>query len=245
MTVCIHQPNLFPWIGFFHKVFESDIFVSLDDVQLARNSFTRRVQIRANEKNDELSYLILPLVKHHQLTDINKIFVDSTQLWQERMLNQIRNTYKNAPNFKIFFQELENWLSDTKTLARLDEVNFFLIKKIFNYVPIRPKTILKSSELGIEGFHSSDYILEICKKLKANVYLSGIGSKNYLIENDFANNNLELKYIDFRKLHTLYPIQQHQGKQHIAGLSIIDVLMNVSKETFLQHLESLNSKKGN
>ena len=242
MTVCIHQPNLFPWIGFFHKVFESDIFVSLDDVQFARNSFTRRVHIRANAHSDELSFLILPLVKHHQLTDINKIFVDSTQLWQERMLNQIRNTYRNAPYFKTFFPELEKWLAETKVLARLDEVNFFLLEKIWNYISLRPKTILKSSELGIVGLHSSQYILEICKKLNADIYLSGIGSKNYLRERDFAEKNLELKYIDFRKLHTLHPIEQHQGKQHIAGLSIIDVLMNVSKETFLQHLESLSGK---
>ncbi len=243
MTVCIHQPNLFPWIGFFHKIFESDIFVSLDDVQLARNSFTRRVQIRANENDDTLSYLTLPLVKHHQLTDINKVFIDTEQLWQMRILNQLKNTYKNAPNFKIFFHEIENWLTETKNLKRLDEVNFFLIEKIFDYANIRPKIILKSSELGISGFQSSNYILEICKKLNAAFYLSGIGSKNYLIEEDFKKNNIELKYIDFRELHTRSPIEQHQGLKHIAGLSIIDVLMNTSKEKFLQHLQTLNSTR--
>ena len=243
MTVCIHQPNLFPWIGFFHKIFESDIFVSLDDVQLARNSFTRRVQIRANEKTDTLSYLNLPLVKHPQLTNINKIFIETEQLWQQRILNQIKNTYKNAPNFNNFFPEVESWLLETQKLNKLEGINFFLIEKVFDYTNIRPKTILKSSELDIKGFHSSDYILEICKKLNASVYLSGIGSKNYLIEADFKQNNIELKYIDFRELHTQYPIEQHQGSKHMAGLSIIDVLMNISKETFLQHLQTLNSRK--
>lgn len=243
MTVCIHQPNLFPWIGFFHKIFESDIYVSLDDVQLARNSFTRRVHIRANEKSDTLAYLTLPLVKHHQLTDINKNFIDKDQLWQERILNQIKNTYRHAPSFKKFFPEVESWLTETKKLNRLDEVNFFLIEKIFDYTNIRPKTILKSSELNIKDFHSSDYILEICKKLNASVYLSGIGSKNYLKGEDFKKNHIELKYIDFRELHTRYPTEQHQGSKHIAGLSILDMLMNTSKETFLQHLQTLNSRK--
>ncbi len=242
MTVCIHQPNLFPWIGFFHKVFESDIFVSLDDVQLARNSFTRRVQIRANEKTDELSYLTIPLVKHHQLTDINKILVDKEQLWQERLLNQIKNTYRNAPEFKKFFPQIEIWLIESKTFERLDEVNFFLIEKVFEYLNYKPKLILKSSELDIKGFHASNYILEICKKLKADTYLSGIGSKKYLIEEDFKIGKINLQYINFRELHALYPISQFQGKKHIAGLSMIDVLMNIDTEHFLQHLESLKGK---
>jgi hypothetical protein len=33
MTVAIHQPNYIPWLGFFHKMKNSDIFVLLDNVK--------------------------------------------------------------------------------------------------------------------------------------------------------------------------------------------------------------------
>ena len=35
-VVGIHQPNFFPWLGYFDKLCRSDIFVMLDDVQFSK-----------------------------------------------------------------------------------------------------------------------------------------------------------------------------------------------------------------
>ena len=34
-VIAIHQPNYIPWLGYFYKIYESDIFVFLDDVQFS------------------------------------------------------------------------------------------------------------------------------------------------------------------------------------------------------------------
>ena len=34
MIVTIHQPEHMPWLGFFHKVSQADLFVILDSVQI-------------------------------------------------------------------------------------------------------------------------------------------------------------------------------------------------------------------
>ena len=34
-SIAIHQPNYIPWLGYFYKIYESDIFVFLDDVQFS------------------------------------------------------------------------------------------------------------------------------------------------------------------------------------------------------------------
>ena len=33
MILTIHQPNYLPWLGFFNKVSQSDVYVVFDDVQ--------------------------------------------------------------------------------------------------------------------------------------------------------------------------------------------------------------------
>ena len=49
VTVSIHQPNYIPWLGFFEKIMNSDIYVVFDDVQYPRGKdFANRNQIKTN-----------------------------------------------------------------------------------------------------------------------------------------------------------------------------------------------------
>jgi len=44
--VAVHQPNFFPWFGYFVKIALSDTFILLDDVQIPWRGYTRRTKIR-------------------------------------------------------------------------------------------------------------------------------------------------------------------------------------------------------
>ena len=48
MIACVHQPNFLPWLGFFAKVAQSDIYVVMDNVQFTKNCWTNRVKIAGN-----------------------------------------------------------------------------------------------------------------------------------------------------------------------------------------------------
>src|SRR5204863_7262082 len=39
-VVAIHQPNYFPWAGYFHKMMHCNDFIFLDDALVSNNSFT-------------------------------------------------------------------------------------------------------------------------------------------------------------------------------------------------------------
>ena len=50
ITVSIHQPNYLPWLGYFRKIAQSDVFVFFDNVQMpiGKSLVTRnRIKARA------------------------------------------------------------------------------------------------------------------------------------------------------------------------------------------------------
>ena len=51
MKISINQPAFLPWLNYFKRIAEVDIFVLLDDVQFEKNSFINRTKIN-NQKNN-------------------------------------------------------------------------------------------------------------------------------------------------------------------------------------------------
>src|SRR5207249_11577269 len=47
VVVTIHQPERLPWLGFFDKIRQADVFVMLDHVQYRKRYFQNRNRIRA------------------------------------------------------------------------------------------------------------------------------------------------------------------------------------------------------
>ena len=100
-----------------------------------------------------------------------------------------------------------------------------ILKKIFDWLDIKTEIVLES-ELNITST-SSERLLDICKKLGADTYISGIGGKKYLDEKLFENNKIILKYQNYNPI--TYP--QHLSKTFIPNLSIIDLLANTGTES--------------
>ena len=105
------------------------------------------------------------------------------------------------------------------------DLNLQILKKIFDWLDIKTEIVLES-ELNVTGT-SSKRLLNICKKLGADTYISGIGGKRYLDEKLFEKNKIILKYQNYN------PITYHQyrSKSFIPNLSIIDLLANVGSES--------------
>ena len=47
MILGAHQPNYLPWIGFFHKIAQSDKFVLAENVQFSTQSYINRTRIKS------------------------------------------------------------------------------------------------------------------------------------------------------------------------------------------------------
>lgn len=216
--VSIHQPGYLPWFGFFHKMMYCDIFVFLDDVQYEKNGWQNRNKIRTS---DGFSWLTVP-VKANFGTLINEVKIDNSQNWMKKHKKTIELNYSKGKFFNKYWPLIEPIYD--KKFDLLIDLNMELIRTLMKLLKINTKTVF-SSELNTTA-QGSDRILEICKSLHSDIYISGALGTNYLELNDFQKQKISVK---FQNVH--YPIFKQCYEPFIPNMSILDLLFNEGDNT--------------
>lgn len=219
VTVGIHQPGYLPWLGFFKKMIQCDVFVFFDDVQYERKDVQNRNKIRTH---DGTTTLTIPIISKFDSL-INQVKIDNTKNWMNKHKKTILHSYSKAKYFdkyQYFFEEIYN-----KKFNYLLEINLEIINFLKKYFNITTKTHL-SSELNVSG-KTPERILKICKLLDADVYISGTiwASKHLKIE-EFKKNGIELILQEF-----VHPEYNQCFKPFIPNMSSIDLLFNEGNES--------------
>lgn len=222
MKIAVHQPNYLPWLGYFYKMAECDKFVLLDNVQYEKNAITNRVKI----KTPQGALWLTLSVKRRFPQLIKEAKMANFQPEREKHLKAIELNYKKSKHFDYLFPELKKILE--KEWQYLSELNIALIKLLKTKLGIETKLEI-SSGYDIFG-KGTELLINLCKKLNADTYLSGqggkMGGKKYLEEDRFETAGIKLEYSDF--VHPTYP--QLWG-DFIPGLSIIDLIFNCGPES--------------
>ncbi len=221
MIVSIHQPNFVPWLGYFFKIYKSDTFVILDNVQFTKNGFTNRNRIKTPQGE---SWLTLPIIQSGKFgQNITDCVIFNKGLHVKKMISTLSANYKKAKYFDNYFDTISSImkLSDDN----LCNLNIQLIE--FSLVQLEIKTqIVRSSELkNIEG-ESTERLISICKALGATKYLAGLGAKKYQDDELFTRNSIEAINSPFK-----FPVYDQLWGEFVPNLSILDVLFNCGPET--------------
>ncbi len=217
--ITIHQPQYLPWIPYFHKVLQSDIFVLLDDVQFQKNGVQNRNQIKTPQG---VLWLTIP-VKQSFGQRINEVDIANKNVFGKHK-KTLELNYSKSP----FYSEIMNLLTPIfdKDFGKLVEINNEIIIELLSYLEFRGEIIL-SSQLNI-NLEGSERILEICKSLGASMYISGSGGKDYLNLESFGEANIEVIFQDYKSFE--YP-QLYAQAGFVKDLSVIDLLFNVGKQS--------------
>lgn len=219
MILAVHQPQYLPWLGYFDKIARSDSFVFLDNVDYKGREYQNRNRIRTKKG---WIWLTVPVVsKGLGRQKIRDIKIDNSFPWQRKHLNSIRSWYGNSEYFNEYFPAFKDLYA--RSWERLADLNLKIIYYMLEKLSIE-KTLHLESSLDIRGT-KTDRIIEICKKLNADTYLSGSGGRAYLEEDKIARAGLKLIYQDF--VHPVYEQQFVSDKNDfIPYMSIADLLFN-------------------
>jgi len=236
VIVTIHQPEHLPWLGFFDKMRQADVFVLLDTTQFAKDDFQNRNRIKTASG---ATWLTVPVYKKgRSVQTILETEICNDRNWRNRCWSMIEQSYRQAPYFteyKSFFEDLY-----TRKWTRLVDLNTTLIRYIAEQLGITT-TIITASDLGIYEHGSTLVNVTICRKLTASVYLSGKYGLNYLDETPFYEHNIEIRYQQFQ--HPIYP---QIGGAFISHMSAIDLLFNcgaTSLDIIAGHQSALELEK--
>ncbi len=219
MNVGIHQPEFFPWLGFFHKMSLCDTFVLLDTVQFEKNNFQNRNKILFG---GESGWLSMPVEKHSLHTLVKDIDINWTdeKLIKKHLLS-IEQNYKKCEFFSEVFPFLQE-LYEQK-LEKLADFNTQVIVFFVKALGLKT-TIVRASEMALSGeaHGGTDVTLEICKDLQADTYISGSGAKAYLDVQKYTDAGIKVYFQDFH-----YPTYEQKGtKEFVSHLSVLDLYMN-------------------
>lgn len=227
-TIAIIQSNYIPWKGYFDIIDASDEFIVYDDMQYTRRDWRNRNLIKTSSGPKWLTVPVAVKGKFDQRICDTKI---ADKSWAELHFKTIQHAYSRTP----FFREYANWLESLYTEAAameyLSEVNLLFLKAICSQLGITTE-IRCSTELEIHG-DRSERLLNICKTLRADHYISGPAASCYLDLELFNSAGVEVSFFDYsnyQEYDQVYPPFSHQVSAldllFHAGGNAIDLVRN-------------------
>jgi hypothetical protein len=175
MKVTIHQPEHFPYMGFFQKVSAADLFIVLDNVKFNKQYFQNRNKILTLDGKEE--WITVQVEKSAPNKPINEVMTNWDKKWKRRLLEKIKNNLK--------FDCTELYSGD-----KLIDINMKGIKWALNELQIEVPIVM-ASELQVTG-NKSELNANLVRSVGGTKYISGPSGKDYLDMSYFEG--IEIEY---------------------------------------------------
>jgi len=216
MKCAIHQPQFLPWLGYLNKINSADVFVFLDNVQFKKNEFQNRNRIRVGS---EASWITVPVSFKFGDT-IRQVRIAGDPRWRRKLLLTLEHNYGRAQYFPGFSQELTEILNGS--WENLSEFNQATVEWLMKCFEIRTK-VLVCSNLPDFNPEPTGRLIDICRHVGADTYLSGAGGRDYLDVKAFESAGIGLEFQEY--LHPQYR-QCYHDPAFVSHLSAVDALFN-------------------
>jgi hypothetical protein len=216
--VAIIQSNYIPWKGYFDIIHDVDLFVFLDDVQMTKRDWRTRNKIKTPRGTE---WLTVPVKGGRQQLIADTEIAPGN--WQAEHLKSLRANYGRSPFFRDY-GALLGWIYG-EAHTNLSEFNRQTTRLICEILGIKT-ALLCTVGWDIPGT-KSERIINICQRLGATVYVSGPSARDYIVEDEFREANVELRfkeYVGYPEYPQLFPPFDH-------AVTILDLLFNCGPQS--------------
>jgi hypothetical protein len=227
MRVAVMQPYLFPYIGYFQLIASVDLFIIYDNIKYTKKGWINRNRFLRNGADVVFT---VPLCKDSDFLDVKDRAV-AGDFDRAKLMNQLREAYWRAPQFKEAFPVIERSIMSPR--ENLFEYIHDSVVEVCSYLGIGTR-IVASSSIAIDPLlKAEERVLALCKAVGASGYVNAIGGQKLYSRGEFEAQGVELKFL---KSHAItYP---QFGDPFVPWLSIIDVMMFNSVARIREFLET-------
>lgn len=223
MKIAIMQPYFLPYIGYWQILSYVDRFIIFDDVNYIKKGYINRNKILLKSGLYEFTLPIKEVSQNKKIIDLKLASKN------EKILKTILEGYRNSLNYKLVSSTTEQ-IFNYKSICLVDFIENSIIK-LCELLSINT-TISRSSLIEINS-KGIDKIIPLCKLNNSKIFVNSIGGINLYNKEFFLNEGIELKFLRSD------PIQYKQmQKEFKPNLSILDLLFNVPKDLWGEHLRS-------
>ena len=230
--IAIMQPYVFPYLGYMHLVNASSKFVFYDDVNFIVSGWINRNRIMLMGEPHLFS---IPLKQPSQNILIKDTQVSVLSKFTNKFHKQLASSYKNAPYKNIVLDYVSDVLKDSH--KSISELAIESIKLFFQYVGLEKKFHLSSQEFSsTRGLEKAERLIKIMQLLDSNEYINLMGGTSLYEKDFFASKGIMLNFVKS----SFMPYAQCNRGDGVfnPGLSIIDIMMNLSEHDIRTHLDS-------
>lgn len=203
-----------------------DKYVVYDDVNYIKGGWVNRNHILINGEKEMFT---VTLKKASQNKLFNEIVIGDDF---KKLMKTLQLNYSKAVNFDQTMTLMKRIISfSDKRLAAFIANSF---REIFSYLSIDTEILMSSDIPKDNSLRGKDKILQICEILGADTYYNAIGGQNLYDKKEFSEHGIVLNFVD--TIPKVY--SQLRTKEFVPYLSMIDVLMNNTKDEVNDLLDS-------
>jgi hypothetical protein len=192
----------------------SDKFVYLTQVQHEIQSWICRNRIRTR---DGFMYITVPTVGSFDQRICDVQISPLNVNWKKKHLGSIEHNYSKAQYFNRYKDKLHEIYS--QNWDKLMDIDIHIMNFLMEELHIETEMYI-DSDLTASGAKTG-LLVNICKELGCDTYISNMGSKAYIQVDEFVREGIDHIYINYESK----PYKQrYEGFE--ANLSILDLLLN-------------------
>ena len=226
MKLGIMQPYFMPYIGYFQLMKAVDKYVVYDDVNYIKGGWANRNHILINGEKEMFT---VTLQKASQNKLFNEIVIGDDF---KKLMKTLQMNYSRAINFDQTVVLMERIISFPNKQLAVFIANSF--REILSYLSVETEILMSSEIPKDNSLRGKDKIIQICEILGADTYYNAVGGKNLYDQEEFREHGITLNFVDslpqvYSQLHT---------REFVSGLSMVDVLMNNTKDEVNRLLDS-------